>query len=150
MASRKARQEIGSCWSHHDGVGALSQADMLHIGNVVKNLGVDRMPTQRLPRRASDEFKGSPSGDNVDLVADLREEPREQACLVGGDPSPDTKNDDTHAGLRSGVRISEGSEGVIQLNSRGLLGRSGLGGDLLGIHLVGFDDAGLDLTHGDR
>ena len=99
MASRKARQEISSCWSHHYGVGALSQADMLHIGNVVKNLGVDRMPTQRLPRRASDEFKGSPSGDNVDLVADLREEPREQACLVGGDPSPDTKNDDTHAGL---------------------------------------------------
>ena len=150
MASRKARQEIGSCWSHHDGVGALSQADMLHIGNVVKNLGVDRMPTQRLPRRASDEFKGSPSGDNVDLVADLREEPREQACLVGGDPSPDTENDDTHVGPRSGGWISEVSEGIIQLNGRGLLGSSGLGGDFLGIHFMGLDDARLDLAHGDR
>lgn len=150
MAPRNACHEIGSCWSHHDNVGTLSQADMLHAGNVVENFGVDRMSAQCLPGRAPNEFEGGSSRDYVNLMAGLREEPREQACLVGGYASPDTENDDTHAGLRSCVRVSEISEGVVQLNSRGLLGRSGLGGDLLGIHLVGFDDAGLDLTHGDR
>ena len=149
MAPRNTRHEVGSCWSYHDDVGALSQADMLHTGNVVEYLGVDRMPTQRFPRRASDEFEGSPSGNNVDLMAGFGEEPQEQACLVGGYPSPDTENDDTHVGPRSGVWISEVSEGIIQLNGRGLLGSSGLGGDFLGIHFMGLDDARLDLAHGD-
>ena len=123
---------------------------MLDAGNVVKDLGVDRMPTQCLPRGTTDKFEGGPGGDDMDLMTGLGEESREQTRLVGGNSSSDTKDDDTHARLRSGVRISEISEGIVELDGRGLLGRSGLSSDLLGVHLMGLNDTGLDLTHGDR
>jgi hypothetical protein len=93
---RGLRQDVGGGRGHQNEVGALPDADVRDLVDVLEDAGLHRLAAQRLPRGGADEVQRRRGRDDPDAVTGLGEQAQQLRGLVGRDATGHTEHDLCH------------------------------------------------------